>query len=86
MITAVFFGTEPHHADPAEINDAIGEVANMIGGNVKALMPAPSQLSLPTVTTGIDYVVTFPGTQRRRCEAFLIEGNPLVVSILRKAP
>ena len=50
-ITGVFFGVEPTEADDGEINDAIGEVANMIGGNVKALMPAPSQLSLPTVTT-----------------------------------
>lgn len=85
LITGAFFGVEPAEADPSEINDAIGEVANMIGGNVKALMPAPSQLSLPTVTTGIDYVVTFPGTREETREAFAVEGGFLIVSILRKA-
>jgi chemotaxis protein CheX len=85
LVTAAFFGVEPADADDGEINDAIGEVANMIGGNVKALMPAPSQLSLPTVTTGIDYVVTFPGTREESREAFLVEGHPFFVSVLRKA-
>lgn len=83
-ITGVFFGVEPAAADPSEINDAIGEVANMIGGNVKALMPAPSQLSLPTVATGVDYVVTFPGTTEQSREAFNVEGGDLVVTILHK--
>lgn len=85
LITGTFFGVDPLEADPGEINDAVGEIANMIGGNVKALMPAPSQLSLPTVTTGIDYVVTFPGTREESREAFFVDGEPLFVSILRKA-
>lgn len=84
LITGSFFGVEPAEADPGEINDAVGEVANMIGGNVKALMPSPSQLSLPTVTTGIDYVVTFPGTREESREAFFIAGEPLFVSVLHK--
>jgi len=84
-ITGVFFGVEPTEADDGEINDAIGEVANMIGGNVKALMPAPSQLSLPTVTTGVDYMVTFPGTTEAAREGFKVEGRDLVVTVLRKA-
>lgn len=85
IITGVFFALEPADATADEINDAIGEMANMIGGNVKALMPAPSQLSLPTVTTGIDYVVSFPGTIEESREAFLVEGNALFVTVLRKA-
>ncbi len=85
QITGVFFGVEPDEASDSEINDAIGEVANMIGGNVKALMPAPSQLSLPTVTTGVDYVVTFPGTTQDSCEAFKVDSGDLIVTILRKA-
>lgn len=84
-VTGAFFAVDPDAADPSEIIDAVGEVANMIGGNIKALMPAPSQLSLPTVTTGIDYVVTFPGTREESCEAFLVDGKPLFVTVLRKA-
>ena len=33
----------------ADVLDAVGELANMIGGNVRALLPEPCQLSLPSV-------------------------------------
>ncbi len=32
-----------------EIDDAISEMTNMIGGNLKSLLPQPNQLSLPIV-------------------------------------
>ena len=32
-----------------DVADAVGELVNMIGGNVKSLMPGPSTLSLPLV-------------------------------------
>lgn len=38
--------------DVASCTDAIGELANIVGGNVKSLMPGPSQLSLPVVSHG----------------------------------
>ncbi len=36
----------------SDIADAVGELVNMIGGNVKSLMPGPSSLSLPSVAAG----------------------------------
>jgi chemotaxis protein CheX len=32
-----------------DVADALGELANVVGGNVKALLPAPSVLGLPEV-------------------------------------
>lgn len=32
-----------------DVFDAVGELANMIGGNVRALLPEPCQLTLPSV-------------------------------------
>lgn len=32
---------------PADLEDAVGELANMIGGNVKSLVPGDGTLSLP---------------------------------------
>lgn len=49
---AAMFGMEPGELTRFDIDDALGEVANMIGGGVKALLPGPCQLSLPTVSTG----------------------------------
>lgn len=41
-------GSQPH--DRAQLADAIGELTNVIAGNLKVLLPAPSRLSLPAVT------------------------------------
>ena len=36
--------------DEEDFRDAIGEVANVVGGNVKSLVPDPGALSLPIVS------------------------------------
>jgi Chemotaxis phosphatase CheX len=36
----------------ADVADALGELTNMIGGNIKSLLPAPSRLSMPSVHDG----------------------------------
>jgi len=43
--------------DPDDVDDALGELANMIGGNVKSLVPAPSTLGLPVVAARAREVV-----------------------------
>jgi chemotaxis protein CheX len=35
--------------DRADVADAMGELANVVGGNIKALLPSPSVLGLPDV-------------------------------------
>jgi hypothetical protein len=35
--------------DAEDIADALGEIANVVGGNIKAVLPPPSALSLPKV-------------------------------------
>jgi len=47
----------------ADMQDALGELVNMIGGNVKALLPETCQLSLPSVVEGSDYSVRVPGSR-----------------------
>jgi chemotaxis protein CheX len=39
------FGDEP--ISEADVVDAMGELANVIGGNMKGLLPGPSSLSVP---------------------------------------
>ena len=36
--------------EPTDLVDALGEVINVVGGNVKSLVPEHSDLSLPTVS------------------------------------
>ena len=44
--------------------DAVGEMANVVGGNVKSLLPGPSTLALPIVVTsetGVGHAVAGRG-------------------------
>ncbi len=40
-----------------DVCDAFGELANMIGGNLKAVLPPLVQLSMPSVVRGEDYAM-----------------------------
>ena len=46
------FGIAPGDVDAADLRDVIGELVNVIGGNVKSVMPGPSVLSLPQASLG----------------------------------
>ncbi|MGY1638412.1 chemotaxis protein CheX [Geodermatophilus sp. SYSU D00742] len=41
----------PAVLDDEDVADALGELANVVGGNVKAVLPGPSVLGLPEVGT-----------------------------------
>lgn len=58
------FGAEPGTLPPEEVSDALGELTNMVGGNVKSLLPGPSTLSIPSVAEGVEYTVRVPGATR----------------------
>lgn len=53
-VTCGMLGMDPATDEPSDTDvvDAVGELVNMVGGNVKSLVPGPSQLSLPLVATG----------------------------------
>lgn len=46
---AAMFDVDEEALSIEDVVDALGEVANIIGGNIKALLPGPSELGLPTV-------------------------------------
>jgi chemotaxis protein CheX len=52
QLAANMFKLPPQETSHADIYDALGELTNMIGGNIKALLPNPSRLSLPLVEDG----------------------------------
>jgi chemotaxis protein CheX len=43
------------------VRDALGEIANMVGGNLKSVLPAGVGLSMPTVVQGRDYSMRICG-------------------------
>lgn len=67
-----------------EALDAFGELANVVSGNVKSLLPAPSVLSTPTVRTaasGSPAEATGPAEELLRQVVLVATFGPLHVSI-----
>ncbi len=79
---ATMFGVAPEAVERDQIQDALGELANMIVGNLKAFLPQPSRLSLPTVVDGVGYTVRIPGSSREVARVTMRSGGePLVVVV-----
>jgi chemotaxis protein CheX len=84
VVAAAMFGSEPAVVVEEELVDVIGELANMTGGNVKALLEGDSTLSLPTVVRGSDFRVVVPGTHLSRSLAYECEGHVFSMRVLSK--
>jgi chemotaxis protein CheX len=79
------FGAEPGDLSDEEVSDALGELTNMVGGNIKSLLPAPSQLSLPSVAAGESYTVRVPGAVLISRSALLCGTGTLTICVWKAA-
>ena len=67
----------PPVLDAEDIEDAIGELANVVGGNVKAVLPGPSVLGLPEVG-----IAPAAGSPADICRVDLLwRGQSLTISV-----
>lgn len=64
LAAASMLGVEVEGVGASDVLDAIGELVNIVGGNVKGLLPPPTDLSLPSVTDGSLHVDTRAGAER----------------------
>lgn len=67
-----------------EVRDTVGELANMAAGSVKALLPQPTHISLPSVADGNDYQLTVRGGRVFLQCPFECEGQRLIVSLIER--
>ncbi len=81
-IAAVMFGGDA--PSPDDIRDALGEMANMIAGNLKTALPGHARMGLPIVTVGSDYEVTIPKARLVGLTAYRSEGDCLCVSLAQE--
>jgi chemotaxis protein CheX len=79
---AAMFGCEPDDLSDDEVLDALGEVANMVGGNVKGMIDGECKLSLPTVAEGADFRIAVPGSGVQTVLVFDCAGKPFQVKLL----
>ena len=83
IAAGLMLDAEPGDVAEDDLIDVVGELANMIGGNVKALVPEPSQLGLPNVVEGKSYSMHLPGSQEVSRVGFEWRGAPVVVLIMQ---
>jgi len=74
------FSVDKEQVTDEEINDAVSEMINIIGGNLKSLLPKPNKLSLPMVDL-IGASLHFPLTEQLSQVVFECLGNKFMVTI-----
>jgi CheY-specific phosphatase CheX len=76
---------EPPDTVNDDVRDVLGELANMIGGNIKCAVASGLKLSMPSVTDGSDDGVRICGSKFHRL-GFECEEGPFWVTLLAVAP
>lgn len=85
-ITSNMLGIECDEVNE-DLNDAIGEIANMLGGSVKQVLSKGGldvKLSIPTVISGEDYTVNSLSDNDCIVVPFAVEGHTLLVGLTLK--
>jgi CheY-specific phosphatase CheX len=84
LFTAQLLDLEESEVDVELRNDAMAELANMLGGNLKPFLPGPPRLSLPSVTAGSNLAMTIPRTQERTRCWFQCQGATFGIALVEK--
>lgn len=83
-LTAAMFQA-PSSPTRDEITDAVGELTNMLAGNIKALLPVPSVISLPAVAFGSDYDLSVVGSTTLSRRVYACGGHAVAVTVLERS-
>lgn len=78
---ATMFGMSDEDASDDDIADAIGELTNMVGGNIKSLLPEPSTLSLPVVAQGKSPTLRVPGGKPLLEAGYIADGFAMYLTV-----
>jgi chemotaxis protein CheX len=83
----VMFSRESAAESLQDVEDAVGELTNIIGGNLKALVSNVScSLSLPVVSEAVDFSVRSSHETLLTRQVFASEGEPVIVTLLHADP
>src|SRR5579871_5123602 len=69
-----------------DVRDALGELANMLAGNLKSVLPRGVDLSMPSVVEGTDYSLRVCGESLIDRMAFTGELGVIWVTVIEMVP
>ena len=78
---AAFLAMEPDEVSQEDLSDVLGELANIVGGNVKAMLPTGAFLSLPQVVLAPASATRYPNAERIAGIYGLWENEPVSFSM-----
>ncbi len=81
-IAALIFQVQAESVGSDEVLDALSELVHIVGGNLKALLPQPVVLSLPSLSDPTDWANTTPQWQLVSRLTLESQGHSFVVSLL----
>ena len=79
-----FLSMDPPDTPDDVVRDVLGELANMIGGNLKCVLTPGIRLSMPSVVDGSDYSVRVVGAEVRERLAFQCAEGPFWITVLTR--
>jgi chemotaxis protein CheX len=82
LAAAAMFQIEAAAVGEDECRDALGELTNMLGGHVKAMVASPSQLALPAVVPGSDHCLRQGRLELMAEQDMSCQGLGFVVQVL----
>lgn len=78
---AVMYGAAPESLTPEDVLDALGELSNMMSGNIKALLPGFCEVSRPTVDKGTAASLAVVDGEVIEQSLFDCQGEPFRITI-----
>jgi chemotaxis protein CheX len=79
--TGRFLSMDPPESVDDLVLDVFGELANMIGGNLKCVLTQGIRISIPTVVDGGDHTFRLCQTEIHERLSFVCEDGPFRVSV-----
>jgi chemotaxis protein CheX len=81
-----FLSLDPSDTPDDVVRDVLGELANMIGGNVKCVLKSGIQLSMPSVVDGSNYGLRVCGAEIKDRLAFQCADGLFWITVLTSDP
>jgi chemotaxis protein CheX len=78
---AAFLAMGEDEIGPEDLSDVLGELANIVGGNIKAMLPPGSLLSLPQVVLAPESASRYPSAERVTGLYGRWDGEPVSISM-----
>lgn len=83
---SAMFALAPESVTVADARDALGELTNILGGNLKSILPGPSFLSLPIVADGSNHALRVLESRVLLEESYQCDGLPFHIAVLEGLP